>query len=121
MSKLETKQEIFTAVKNHLLKQNEQAVGKDGGCKYRIKKGTRTLKCAAGGLILKRYYSPNFENSGAGSAPVRNALSLSGVSTTQSNLQLLHRLQRIHDLKPVSDWPKELENLAANESLDFEA
>src|SRR5574338_515243 len=57
------KQKVFTKVKNHLLKQNQDSFNKETGtCTYRIKENGKILKCAIGCLISKKNYDPSIED-----------------------------------------------------------
>lgn len=56
-----TKQEIFDVVVLGLAAQNwEQCADRDG-CKYRLEKEGRKLKCAAGQLVPDEDYTPEFD------------------------------------------------------------
>ena len=103
-----TDQELFDKVAAHLLKQGVRAESQfAGGCAYRGENGT---KCAAGVLIADEHYSDVLEGGKAIDAIVTLALKRSGVE--ESQLDLVHALQMIHDAVPPPGWKDELRNLA---------
>jgi len=106
-----TNQELFTRVKAHLLKQNEQALNEDGtSCLYRSPKG---LSCAIGCLIPDEKYHARLEGGAADSRRIVEAAGL-----THENESLAMTLQSIHDLTSPSSWPHQLEATAAQYWLE---
>lgn len=99
-------QEVFNKVYRHLIAQNCKAKSYHR-CAYRSKNGT---KCAVGCLILDPYYDPIFEGQAPLSPLLTNALEKSGV--TAKSMDLLYELQRIHDNRPVEQWPRALAQVA---------
>jgi len=74
MNKQLTKQEVFDKVARALMAQGEASMpanytpgisGNGGTCRYRIRKGTRTLKCAVGHLIPAKLYDKKMEGATA--------------------------------------------------------
>lgn len=70
MKKQLNNQEVFDKVARALIKQGEASVpaGYDDitdTCRYRIRRGTRTLKCAVGHLIPARLYDKRMEGASA--------------------------------------------------------
>lgn len=96
---------IFERVKAHLLAQGCQSKDADDECSYR---GADGLKCAVGVLIEGRYYSTRLEGYGASNPNVVHSLALSGVGVGPLQLQLLNRLQSMHDRALPETWPSQL-------------
>jgi len=109
-----TNQEIFDIVVALARKQNRRAVS-DTICKYRTPDG---LKCFAGALIKDEFYEPALEGLSAQFSAIQNALVNSGVARKQ--LDLVWKLQRIHDRHPVTEWPREFRFLSQDERLIYE-
>ena len=106
---MKTTLEVFNKVSEHLLAQNEQSLDASGGCVYRNEVG---LKCAIGCLIKDEFYSESWEYFMVGmKGPVANALEKSGVLLTSEILDLLSRLQKLHDHKEPESWKEELEKI----------
>ena len=109
--------EIFNKVEKHLLKQNERSYDKGlaRGCRYRNDQG---LTCAVGCLMTDDMYEPTFEGESVRDKYVTEALTpIIGVNKVkkEDKLELLSRLQKIHDASSVVDWAIELCEL----KLDF--
>ncbi len=102
------RQEIFTKVKNHLLKQNKKCVDDKGNCKLRFE----NEYCAAGCLIPDRDYSPDLENYKHWSF-----FHESGYSSTETDL--IEILVSIHDGCEPIDWENRLSRVATLERLEF--
>lgn len=114
------KQETFTKVANHLLKQWARSVGLRGACKYRGKDG---LMCAIGCLIPRSKYQPALEGKSVNSSIVRRALMLNPYEDKPDpegyfHNQWLSDLQTIHDSGDIEDWPVQLANFAYRHNLD---
>ena len=108
--------ELFDRVKNHLLQQGDRALLDDGsyGCAYRNSNG---YKCAAGCLIPDALYRPEVEHTGIVSLVLKYGVTnIFGreLAMPGRSLDLLERLQEIHDGVPAEDWEEEL-NLLAEE------
>ncbi len=102
-----THQETFNIVKEHLLKQGEQATI-NGQCRLRGANGT---KCAIGALIPDEKYHSKME------------WMLTGLE--QFELLPLEKpfyieLQQLHDFEPVSKWPEKLKLFAVKRNLRYE-
>lgn len=99
--------EIFYKVEKHLLKQNERAES-GGNCQYRTDSG---LSCAVGCLMTDDIYDSSFEGTNLNDRLVRKALTpIVGVNYELRllKLNLLQRLQEVHDDSPVEDWASNL-------------
>jgi len=94
-----TKQQIFTKVANHLMKQGKPAK-EHGYCRYRTKDGKT---CAIGCLIPKSRYGPFLEGL---SADIPDVMRAAGLSVGQ--IDLARSLQIIHDEASPKRWAKEL-------------
>ena len=106
---MNTALDVFKKVSEHLLTQNEQALDGNWECVYRSDTG---LKCAVGCLIDDEFYSEDLEYSVFDrTGSVANALHKSGVILTNEILDLLRRLQKLHDFKEPESWQEELEKL----------
>lgn len=95
--------EIFTKVKEHLLRQGAPA--KDRGvCMYRSPDG---LKCAVGCLITDEAYDPAIEGKNVDHLAVRDVLIKSRIDLC--HITLLKELQLIHDYDDPERWESLLE------------
>lgn len=109
-----TRQEIYDKVKAHLLAQKKRSITEDpGSCAYR---GVGGLKCAAGALIDDEHYRSDLEGCTCEELSVVAALRRSGVRYT--DIDIVRRLQEIHDFSMPRDWKKELESVAKQEGLN---
>lgn len=107
-----TIQEIFDKAAIHLLQQRTQAIDTGGHCAYR---GIGEMKCAVGALINDEDYSPEIEGKSVRAIEVRAALEKAGVNTNDSLVvNLLSKMQAIHDLSLPHDWFNLLRGLAAD-------
>ena len=98
---------IFYKVQKHLLKQNERAEDRYG-CQYRTDSG---LSCAVGCLMTDDIYDSSLEGSNLNDIGVRKALTpIVGVNYELRllKLNLLQRLQEVHDSEPVEHWASNL-------------
>lgn len=106
-------QEIFTKVATHLLRQNSRSTSnvdtQGNACLYRAPDGKQ---CAVGCLISDGHYCISLENLYVTQNPVIEALAKSGVPTDTDTVNLLQRLQQIHDNQVVSRWEFHLKQLA---------
>ena len=99
--------EIFNKVEKHLLKQNKQSV-RVGSCKYRTDSG---LSCAVGCLMTDDMYDSSLEGESVKATEVVEALTpIIGVSPRHQaeKIDLLNRLQCIHDGNQVDTWADKL-------------
>ena len=113
-----THQEIFNKVATHLLTQRKQAINDAGICFYRTPEG---LSCAVGCLIPDDLYTPLIETGipgewrqeGEGIAGKHLAVILEAAGFVEGDMQLLVRLQQVHDgHETVAGWRAELANVA---------
>tara|TARA_R110002012_G_scaffold8355_1_gene38526 strand:- start:29577 stop:29951 length:375 start_codon:yes stop_codon:yes gene_type:complete len=107
------KKEVFKVVATHLLTQNSKSVEPDenGMCRYRDQINNKS--CAVGVLISDPHYDLGLEGCAADNISVVEALQASlKTKLNSSDKLLLCRLQDIHDYSPVSDWRKNLNDLA---------
>ena len=118
---MQTNQQIFTKVKNHLLGQMKRSMGTVPThgyiCFYQ---GKGNLKCAIGCLIPDDIYQKDME----GKSVTELLEEFPVVSTylgsaTQGRLIFLTRLQDIHDLEPPKVWKEKLKALAKEKRLKF--
>ena len=110
-----TAQQVFEQVAKHLLKQgvkSEKNIDGEPYCSYRAIKKGETLKCAAGCLIAKGEYNPDWEDT------VWSALANNGRVPQQHSI-LIQALQTIHDNVEPKNWLFRLKDLAQNESFDY--
>jgi hypothetical protein len=117
---------LFNYIANHLLTQNKKSQGyskdhrdfDDVRCLYR---GPDGLKCAAGAVITDDVYSADFERIGVWSIEKDDkvfTLSL-GRTPTEREMDMLQKLQSIHDTKWPESWSKELKKAADEFGLTF--
>lgn len=107
------KKEVFKVVATHLLTQNSKSVEPDenGMCRYREQQSNKS--CAIGVLISDPHYDLGLEGCAAdGNSVVEAVQSSLKTKLNSSDKLLLCRLQDIHDYSPVSDWRKNLNDLA---------
>lgn len=99
--KTATELEVFTYVKNHLLKQGRKSVIHGTFCQYR---GDNGGKCAAGCLIPDAEYDPAIEG--------KIWTELVNFDEVPSNhCKLIRKLQIIHDQYDTEDWYERLTKL----------
>ena len=104
-----TAQEVFTQVKDHLLKQNEKSMTDD----YCANRGDGGLACSAGCLMSdeEAKYIPEKK--------AWRTLLDQGFVETYKHTNLIFRLQDIHDSEPPEEWTESLQCLAFDEGLDY--
>jgi hypothetical protein len=103
-----TAQQVFNQVANHLLTQNKQSTSSIK-CSYR---GNGGLMCAAGCLIDEKEYNKAMEDvSWCG-------LVLNGTAPVQ-HVELINKLQSVHDSNIPAYWPAKLKEVAMHYELDF--
>ena len=104
-------QEIFDRVAIHLLVQNQQSINTTtDNCMYRDHDGNA---CAVGCLIKDSVYYEDIEHNGVTHERVVKAVNQSlGFNLTHRQLELLGRLQYMHDSNTVSDWVDDLVHIA---------
>ena len=103
-----TRQQIFTKVKRHLLKQNSKCIGHRGDCLYLDPSTGR--KCAVGCLIPKRLYRTSFECHGVDEVFDNSPALRKHIGA--KNIPLLEELQDLHDQRQPSEWKTQLHELA---------
>lgn len=130
------KQEVFDKVARALMKQGEASVPAGYGdttdtCRYRIRRGTRTLKCAVGHLLPAKLYDKRMEGVTAEIVifggnyedkhfeDISEACGLSGVSHV-----LLFDLQDAHDVALADDgmerWKSWMRVIARRYGLNYD-
>jgi hypothetical protein len=123
-----TPQEIFDTVVNHLRQQGARSVLTqerilqldlaDGTCAYRAANG---YKCAAGALIQDEEYAPEMEGKniafiirGFGYDPP-----ISLIDRLYPHLELINKLQRLHDAREISEWENTFREIATDHNLIY--
>lgn len=127
-------QQIFDKVAAHLLKQNVRSTSSErhGYCQYR---GDGGMMCAAGCLIPDDLYKPELEGKTVTEENIFQVLVKAGMASEDeadrdedddsispaegSRLDLILRLQEIHDDCDVYDWPEKLAALAGRFNLTW--
>ena len=107
------KQELFDRISKHLLNQNERSTEHiSGACRYR---GDNGLKCAVGAIISDKKYSEKIEGRTVYTSSVIECLPVryQGVGS----ISFIGKLQRLHDMTPVSLWKESLKEIAAKHNL----
>ena len=105
---MRTRQEIFTKVYTHLMKQQEKSI-EDEACQYR----TGELRCAIGCLIPDEKYSVKLEGR---CVSTQNVLAAAGIA--KDDVLFAGELQEIHDCSEVNDWHSALVNIAERYNLE---
>ena len=103
--------QIHTKVSKHLLQQgkrSEDGQGAGNSCMYRSSDG---LMCAVGCLISDDEYHSGIEGHDVDNYEVRSVLVDALGADWDRKLDLLSRLQFIHDQVPVENWAIKLEGL----------
>lgn len=106
------KQELFDRISKHLLNQNKRSTDHRGDCRYR---GDNGLKCAVGAIISDKKYSEKIEGCTVYTSSVIECLPVryQGVGS----INFIGKLQRLHDMTPVSLWKESLKEIAAKHNL----
>ena len=114
---MRTAQQLFDTVATHLRMQAGVCADVEGLCRYRgIDDDT---KCAVGALIPNEVYRPDMEKKGV-SALISSGLLPAGLSEEFStNIELLNRLQGIHDSYPIDRWEEQLARAAREHQLQY--
>lgn len=116
-----TDRELFERVRDHLLAQRERAISPDGlHCRYRVERPDGTvLRCAVGCLIPPERYGQEMEGTAISEGYVHPVLCqagiLPGVSDGRADrrrIDMLFRLQRIHDMRDPREWETLLAGMA---------
>ena len=107
-----TAQEVFTQVKDHLLKQGKRSMvgGVGSQCAYRGKGG---MQCAAGCLMSDEEAEdiPEMQSWG---------VLINKKYVTAFHRRLISDLQGLHDnLNNIGEWPELLEQVAYNYGLEY--
>ena len=108
------KQEIFTEIVTHLLKQNAKAMDEEEHCMYRGSNGTM---CAVGCLIPDELYNEKMEGDRIGEVLAENPKLQNFFDLDEEGEQLLRHCQSVHDGYDPEDWKKLLEGLAKDFDL----
>ncbi len=104
-----TKLETFRIVRDHLLKQGKKSLmcfdasTASSRCAYRGEGGT---KCAAGCLISDKDYRTTMEGESCFSVVVKPFIVNAG-----HDINLVNKLQMVHDVCDVSEWPSILQKI----------
>lgn len=112
-----TAQEVFNQAYIHLLTQNAQSKNSDREtCQYRNNNG---LKCAVGCFIADDEYDERMENKGWRPllANYTGTLINPNFNLGEAHVELLVRLQGIHDGYTPDTWKTHLEILATEENF----
>lgn len=107
-------QEIFEYVSNHLLKQNRKSYKEKqlfSGCRYKH----NYLRCAAGCLISDEEYNSEFEGKNF-EYVFRNYFN----HINLKSVELITKLQDIHDLSKPEEWKYNLIELGKSNHLNVE-
>lgn len=109
-------QEMFDVSATHLLAQGKRA--NDGGlsgCRYRSNDG---CKCAVGALIPDELYTKELEGRMASTVLAKLEDQLTPLWDQEPTLQLLRRLQYVHDCEEPAIWREHLGRIAMQHGLD---
>lgn len=109
-----SKQATFNRVARHLLRQGERA--DDGGptCVLHAANG---LRCAAGVLVTRKDYDPNWEQHSGVDVASRSRL-CQYLEAKGHDLRLVHDLQIMHDTLGPRHWAKALYGVAKGHGLN---
>jgi len=110
---LATPQQVFDQVARHLMTQKARSTDFNGHCKYR---GLNGLKCAAGCVISDDEYDPFFE--GKSWDHLMSIIATRSSSRPLVHIELIGRLQLVHDGYVVSYWREMLQAVAVCFNLD---
>jgi hypothetical protein len=113
-----TKQETFNIVVEHLRKQNAKALNSIGKCVYLAPDGKM---CAAGVLIPKEDYKPEFDSDGSTFYNAHGLTTLGEILECQEghDLDLVTDLQMIHDSSNVENWEDGFYQVAQYHNLSY--
>jgi len=103
-----TAQSMFDITAAHLIQQGRRSGTDEIGCAYR---GSGGLECAVGCCIPDSLYIPEMEGDNA-----RAVMNLLGVKS-EGMIELAMRLQNVHDMHRVIQWPEMLRNIAGDYGL----
>jgi hypothetical protein len=116
-----THEEIVLFVAEHLAGQKERAVNMHGDCQYRVEPENMEAaqsKCAAGCLIPEKFYSKSMEGHAFPEIlQIYPELSeyfkaLCPEYSLEETIQLIKKLQLIHDTVKPENWPTALSYFA---------
>ena len=114
---MRTAQEIFDTVVNHLRQQNATALSEDGfTCAYRGRNGTR---CSVGILIPDELYSPQMEGHNLRHLMGFNLIPSPLKEEFATHLNLLTRLQSVHDSREIYNWEAGFSSVANDFKLQY--
>lgn len=110
-------QELFDKAAGHLLAQNAKSKKADGMCAYR---GGEGRMCAVGCLIDADHYDKYLEGQTATDDLIIEAVSDSiGRDLVDQEVELLNRLQIVHDNYTPKSWRERLKEIAQDYGLKF--
>jgi len=113
---LATEQQVFDQAARHMLTQNAKASAWSGGCQYRLLLDDGTvLKCAVGCLIADNEYGSKIEGELYGSNGFNEFF---GFEDEAPHVELLKRLQNLHDNSFVNLWKEKLKQIATDFNLN---
>ena len=113
-------QEAFDAMVAHLRNQGEPSL--DEELERAVYRNANGLKCAIGVLISDEYYDPAFDQNGGLDVmkpEVQSALAKSGVPVDSWAMDMLARMQRVHDDWEPDMWEGEFSEVAKAYGLKF--
>lgn len=122
-TKMIPKQQTFDTVVTHLRKQNAKSSDEDDDCFYR---GPNGLKCAAGCLISDESYDPAMEGCKVECigdlkhhVTKDGAYAKLGKALEGHDLNLVAKLQDIHDDRSIRKWEDCFRKLAKKHNLIY--
>ena len=110
------KQEIFSKIVTHLLRQNAKSMDEEEHCMYRGSNGTM---CAVGCLIPDELYNEGMEGQLVGGLLAENLKLQSLLNLDAVGENLLIRCQAVHDNYAPKDWKKLLKEIAEEFDLQM--
>jgi len=110
-----SKQATFDRVARHMLQQGARALDNVGG--HCVLHATNGLRCAAGSLVKREDYDPDWESAAAVDTGGDSSLCCY-LEAKGHDLGLVHDLQFEHDNTEPAYWDKALRLLAKEHKLD---
>jgi hypothetical protein len=110
-------QEIFDLVVSHLRLQSQKSQVFDNNQSFFMYKNPDGLMCPVGFLIMDDEYHPDMEGK-----PVHKVIFMGPTSLRDrlsQHINLLSRLQAIHDGEPIEKWEQLLEFAAKDFKLNY--
>ena len=108
-------QETFDTVATHLLTQLDTSLDADGACAYLGRNGA---KCAVGCLIGLDEYSADIEGLSVVNLHIDYPIFFKNIN--DENVEILSKLQSIHDGAEPAEWKVSLGELAKANALNTE-